>query len=46
MAESKRTSIQVSEDTKERLTKLGLKGDTYDDIITRLLNKHSRKSKS
>ena len=42
---SDKTSIQVSQETKNRLTQLGLKGDTYDDIIRRLLDKHSKKSK-
>ena len=35
---SDKTSIQVSKDTKERLEKLGMKGDTYDAIINRLLD--------
>ena len=30
------TSIQVSRDTKDRLDKIGRKGDTYADIIRRL----------
>jgi len=34
-----KTTIQVTVKTKARLTKLGLKGDTYDDIIRRLLDK-------
>ncbi len=29
----------MSKETKERLDKLGNKGDTYEDIIVRLLNK-------
>ena len=31
----KMTSISVSQETKERLAKLGIKGDTYHDIIRR-----------
>ena len=34
---SGKTNIQVSRETKDYLTKLGRKGDTYDDIIRRLL---------
>jgi len=36
---SDKTSIQITKDTKNRLTKLGIKGDTYDDIIQRLLDR-------
>lgn len=32
-----KTNIQVSRETRDYLTKLGRKGDTYDDIIRRLL---------
>lgn len=39
------TSIQVSQATKERLMLLGLKGDTYDVIVRRLLDKHSKGKK-
>ena len=31
------TNIQVSRKTRDYLVKLGNKGDTYDDIIRRLL---------
>lgn len=31
------TSIQVSKETRELLRGLGRKGETYNDIITRLL---------
>lgn len=41
----KKTSIQISVDTKERLVKLGRKDETYDDIIRRLLDQQSRKRK-
>lgn len=40
----KMTTIQVSVETKERLAKLGVMGDTYDGIIQRLLEKHGRKA--
>jgi len=36
MSESK-TNIQVTRKTRDYLAKLGQKGDTYDDIIRRLL---------
>jgi predicted transcriptional regulator len=36
MAET--TTVRVSDETKERLDKAGNKGDTYDDIINRLLD--------
>jgi len=36
---SDKTSIQLSSETKDRLKKLGLKGDTYDTIVCRLLDK-------
>ena len=32
-------SIQITTKTKERLVALGAKGDTYNDIIERLLDK-------
>ena len=41
---SKMTSISVSVETKERLQKLGIKGDTYDDIVCRLLDKLGKKA--
>ena len=40
----KMTSIQVSVETKKRLAKLGIKGDTYDDIVLRLLEKVGKKA--
>ena len=33
-----KTNIQVSRDTRDALASLGGKGDTYDDIIIKLLN--------
>jgi hypothetical protein len=32
------TTIQIKSSTKRRLQKLGRKGDTYDDIVRRLIN--------
>ena len=45
---SDKTSIQISRDTKDRLDKLGIKGDTYNGVITRLLDrlKKGRKPKA
>lgn len=34
---SKRTTIQVSQECKDALAKLGNKGDTYEDIIRKLI---------
>jgi predicted CopG family antitoxin len=31
------TTIQISKDTREELKKLGIKGETYDEIIKKLL---------
>lgn len=39
------TSIQLKRDTKARLDKLGLKKDTYDDILTRLLDQVGAKGR-
>ena len=33
-------TITVKEKTHDRLTKIGKKGETYEDIIIRLLNEH------
>jgi len=33
------TTIQISKDTQARLSKLGRKGETYDEIIQKLLAK-------
>ena len=40
-----KTSIQVSTETKDRLDAIGLKKDTYDGIIQRLLDQQTRKRK-
>ena len=42
---SDKTSIQVYRETKDRLDKLGIKGDTYDGIIRRLLDQLTPKKK-
>jgi len=33
-----KTTIAISKSTKDKLNKLGKKGETYEDIILRLLN--------
>ena len=38
------TTIQVSVETKDKLMKLGVMGDTYDGIIQRLLDKRGKKA--
>ena len=43
MTQEKMTSIQVSVETKEQLMLLGIKGDTYDIIVKRLLDKVGKK---
>lgn len=35
-------TIQVKDETKHRLERLGRKGDTYDDVIRKLLNNYDR----
>jgi len=40
----KMTSIQVQVETKDRLKALGIMGDTYDDIIQRLLDRLGKKT--
>ena len=32
-----KTTISIDEDTRERLKKHGVKGDTYDDILNKLM---------
>ena len=39
MKKEKTTTIQISEKLKNELMALGKKGDTYEDIIWRLLKK-------
>ena len=45
MSKEGKTSIQVSIKTKDRLLALGLKGDTFEDVVRRLLDKTARKKK-
>ena len=35
---SKRTSVNLTGETKDRLASLGRKGDTYEDIIKKLID--------
>ena len=42
---SGKTTIAISIETKERLDKVGNKGDTYDDIIVQLLNRRQPSKK-
>jgi hypothetical protein len=35
-----KTTIQVEEETREKLKNIGKKGESYDDIINRLLKLH------
>ena len=39
-------TIRLSEDTHTRLNKLGRRGETYEDIIVRLLDKFEENTKS
>ncbi len=38
MADNDKTTIAVANETKDRLDKQGGKGDSYDDIIKRILD--------
>jgi hypothetical protein len=38
MADREITTIQINKTTKEILKQLGRKGDTFDDIINKLIN--------
>jgi predicted CopG family antitoxin len=40
------TTIQVSKDVREELKKLGTMGETYDDVIRRLIKKVKESEKS
>ena len=40
------TSIRVKKETVEMLRELGKKGETYDDVIRRLLNRVRRRRRS
>jgi hypothetical protein len=39
------TTIQISKDTRDELKKLGIKGETYDEIIKKLLETSKLKKK-
>ena len=38
-----KTTIQITVETQQRLQEIGGKKDTYDHIISRLLDMHTRK---
>jgi hypothetical protein len=38
MADNEKTTIQITLENKNRLDKQGGKGDTYDDILSRILD--------
>lgn len=40
------TTIQIKETTRDKLKQLGRKGDTYDQIIERLLQIYDKKAMS
>ena len=42
---TEKTTIQVSKETRNRLDAIGMKKDTYDDIVNRLLDQQARKRK-
>ena len=39
MANQESTTIQLSKETREQLKELGKMGETYDDVIKRLIKK-------
>lgn len=41
MGKEPRTNIQVRKSTRDALAALGKKGDSFDDIITRLIDSHN-----
>lgn len=40
-----KTSIQLSKDTKKKLDGIGHKGDTYDSIVRRLLERYGHETR-
>jgi predicted CopG family antitoxin len=46
MPDNEKTTIQVDIETRSRLEKLGVKGESYDDVIRRLLDELKSKSKA
>ena len=45
MPNKDKTSIWLNRETKNRLDKLGMKPDTYDDIVVRLLDQVGTKGR-
>jgi len=43
---SKKTTIWISVELRERLKQLGKKGDTYEDILNRLLEHYEKSNKN
>jgi predicted CopG family antitoxin len=43
---SQKTLIQISKEIAEKLKEIGKKGETYEDIIIRLLERRGRKPKN
>lgn len=43
MADEEKTTIAINKSTKEKLDHLGDKGDTYDEIINRLIGNKGQK---
>ena len=46
MEEDKITTIKLHQSTKEKLAKIGLKSETYEDIILKLLGRYNAKRNS
>ena len=44
MSEKRKTTIELSKETRDRLKELGKKGETYEDIIKRLLELAKKES--
>jgi len=42
MSSNAMKAVRVSEDVHKRLSKLGKMGDTYNDVIERLLNEYEK----
>jgi len=45
MGEMKKTTIQIGQDTKEALSNMGRKGETYDQIIQKLIEAQRKPNK-
>jgi len=46
MSEEKLTTIKIKQQTRDALKSVGKKGETYDDIINRLLDRALRRKRS